>query len=119
MLNSFLLNVTDDSTGAISPTLLCDQLHLEIGHLSKLINVNRNTLTRNSVSPRVQGALSPIVEIIGLACQISSSPGKAISWFNHEPLEDFNFQTPVELVRDGHGEAVKAYLRMLADGVYG
>lgn len=119
MLSGVIDHVTSRDDGTIIPRALGDYMHLEIGALSRLSNVNRNTLTRNPTSPKVQAALKPVVEILTIAAELTSSPGKAIAWFLYQPLTDFDFKTPQELVSEGHASAVKNHLRMLADGIYG
>jgi len=119
MLSYVVDRVTSQDDGTIVPRALGEYMHMEIGALSKMSHVNRNTLTRNPASPKVQQALKPVVEILTIAAELTNSPGKAIAWFRHQPLSDFDFKTPQELVTEGHAEAVKSHLRMLADGIYG
>ena len=119
MLSNVVERVTNKDDGSIIPRALGDYMHLEIAALSRLSHVNRNTLTRNPGSPKVQAALKPVVEILTIAAELTASPGKAVAWFLHQPLGDFDFKTAQELVTEGHAEAVKSHLRMLADGVYG
>ncbi|MFP6748135.1 MAG: hypothetical protein VCD66_11120 [Alphaproteobacteria bacterium] len=118
MLTDVVETVTSETDGAIDPRALGNFLHLEITALSRLAQVNRNTLTRNPASFKVQEALKPVVEILSIAANLTGSPGRAVAWFLHQPLLDFDFRTPRELVAEGHAEAVKAHLRMLSDGVY-
>ena len=118
MLSNVVACVTSKADGAIVPQALGDYLHLEIGALSRLSQVNRNTLTRNPASRKVQEALKPVVEILAIAAELTGSPGTAVAWFLHQPLSDFDFKTPQEMVAEGNGEAVKTHLRMLSDGVY-
>ena len=119
MLVDVVERVTSATDGPINPRSLGDYLHLEVGALSRLAHINRNTLTRNPTSSKVQEALRPVVEILSIATELTASQGKAVAWFLHQPLVDFDFKTPQELVTDGEAEAVKAHLRMLAHGVYG
>jgi len=119
MLSDVIEHVTSEDDGTIMPRALGEYIHLEIGALSQLSHVNRNTLTRNPASPKVQEALKPVVEILTIAAELCDSSGKAVAWFLHQPLSDFDFKTPRELVTEGQAEAVKSHLRMLADGVYG
>ncbi len=118
MLTDVVESVTSESDGAIDPQALGNLLHLEVTALSRLAHVNRNTLTRNPASFKVQDALKPVVEILAIAAELTGSPGRAVAWFLHQPLSDFDFRTPQELVAEGHAEAVKTHLRMLSDGVY-
>ncbi len=118
MLCDIVKQVTNGNDGTIVPRALGDYMHLEIGALSRMSHINRNTLTRNPTSPKVQEALKPLVEILTIATVLTQSSGKAIAWFMLQPLADFDFKTPQELVTEGHAEAVKAHLRMLADGIY-
>lgn len=119
MLNPLLEKITDLDKGIIAPRALGEFMHLEIGTISRLLHVSRNTLTRNPDSPRVQEALKPVVEILSIAADLTSSPEKAVIWFLHQTLPDFDYKTPRTLVEEGHAEAVKAHLRMLSDGIYG
>lgn len=63
-----------------------------------------------------QNNQSDLDEILSLATGLTTA-SKALVWIR-SPLRDFDFKTPQELVMEGHADAVKKHLRMLADGVY-
>lgn len=44
--------------------------------------------------------------------------GRAIVWFRHQPLAEFDGTTAAELMAAGHADAVLAHLEILRDGIY-
>ena len=116
MLNTFVESVRDHD--AISPVRLSERLKMPIARLAKLARLHRNTLSINPDSDAAQERLGEITRIVANAAELSGDEGRAIVWFRHQPLPGFGGQTAEELVTEGHGTAVIAYLAGLRDGVY-
>lgn len=102
----------------VSPQRMSHRLRLPLGDLAKLAHVHRNTLARRPDSPAVQKSLDPIVRILAAAEELAGDADKAIIWFRHQPIAGHAGKTPLELVEDGHADAVLAHLEDLRDGAY-
>ncbi len=118
MLSSFLVEVMEPQTGAISPQMMSQVLHMSLARLSQVTKLHRNTLTRNPESPDVQERLGEVARIISLAAELLGDKQRAVLWFRHQPLSGFDNKTAEELVAAGQSNAVLAHLSMLSDGVY-
>ncbi len=58
-------------------------------------------------------------EAIDAATRYTGSPEAARQWYDHERLSVYGNKTPAELVRDGHLDAVLAFLDDLEVGATG
>ncbi|WP_370311711.1 antitoxin Xre/MbcA/ParS toxin-binding domain-containing protein [Sagittula sp.] len=57
-------------------------------------------------------------EILELIEAWTGSRAQAIAWYETEPLPSFDNMTAAMLVRQGHADAVRAYIERIADGGY-
>lgn len=118
-MSPFLEDVMDPRAGIVSPRRLGERLNMSISEIADLAGVHRNTLSRNPGSPRVQRRLQEIVRILARATDLLAGDiGRAVLWFRFEPLAGFGPRTALELVAEGHADAVMAHLDMLENGVY-
>ena len=83
-----------------------------------MTHLHRNTLARKPQSDRVQARLGEIARIIGLAADLIGDADRAVIWFRHQPLQGFDHKTAEQLVAEGHGDAVRKHLEVLAEGGY-
>jgi hypothetical protein len=119
MLTPFLSQVSEPELGIISPQRMSDALHIGMGALAQLTQINRTTLARAPDSEKVQNGLGAIAKIVGMAAALTGNDvGKAIVWFRHQPIAAFDLKTAEQLVEAGHADAVIKHLEMLSDGVY-
>jgi hypothetical protein len=118
MLAAFLDTVTDHRRGAISPARFGAALKMTLADVARLAKVHRNTLAQKPDSPVVQARLGEVAGIIAAATEmLGGDTARAIVWFRHQPLAGFDGRTAAELTAAGHGDAVRAHLEMLRDGV--
>src|SRR4051812_20193333 len=118
MLSDFLERVTEPQSGRLVPHLIAEELHVQTNELARIARVHRNTLSRTPDSPLVQQRLGTVVRIVAAATDLVGDRGRAVAWFNHQPLAGFDGHTASELVAEGHADAVLTHLEMLRDGVY-
>lgn len=119
MLSSFLDRVIEKKRGIISPQRMSDALHVALGDLARWSRLHRNTLASHPDSEKVQAHLGEIARIIALAADLmGGDERRAVIWFRFQPLSGFDHKTAAELVAEGHADAVRKHLEMLADGVY-
>lgn len=55
-------------------------------------------------------------EILEAVLPMAGSAARATSWYRTQCLPSFGGRTPEDLVREGHAEAIKAYLRRISMG---
>lgn len=56
--------------------------------------------------------------VIALAESISGDRAKGVEWLN-QPLATFGGKTPMQLITEGHADAVIGYLHSIASGFVG
>jgi uncharacterized protein (DUF2384 family) len=102
----------------LDPKRLLDLTGMRIQDLAGFAGVDRNTVTRNPNSAKVQQAVGEIVRVLESATEVAGDMDRAVVWFRHQPIEAYHFKTPAELVAEGHVTAVLAYLDDLRHGTY-
>lgn len=85
--------------------------------LTRLAQINRNTMDAKPGSPAVQARLGEIARIITRTAELSGDEGRAIIWSQHQPLPSFG-KTPEQLVEEGHAALVLRDLDRMVEGVY-
>ncbi len=116
MLNVFLTDISERDF--VSPLRMSARLRLPLGELARLAHVHRNTLTRHPDSQAVQQSLQPVVRILTVAEELTGNADKAILWFRHQPIAGHDGKTALQLVEEGHAQAVLKHLEDLRDGNY-
>lgn len=115
MLASFLDGIRDGNM--IAPRRMAERLRVPMTRLSELAHVNRNALTAQAGSNKVQAGLSDVAQIIAKASEMSGDEGRAIIWFRHQPIAAFGM-TAEKLVETGHARLVLEHLSRMEEGVY-
>jgi uncharacterized protein (DUF2384 family) len=116
LLNAFLTDISERDF--VSPVRMSARLRLPLGELARLAHVHRNTLTRHPDSQAVQQSLQPVVRILTAAEELTGNADKAILWFRHQPIAGHDGKTALQLVEEGHAQAVLKHLEDLRDGNY-
>lgn len=102
----------------LAPARIARFLGLRRDDLARLSGVSRNTLTRAPQSPKVQARLAHILRVLKSAEESFGNADEAVLWFKFEPLADYDYKQPIDLVAEGHADAVLACLERLRDDVY-
>ena len=58
-------------------------------------------------------------DIIAAATNLSGDAGCALRWYRDEPIPAYGGRTAQDLVAEGHGHAVLAFLKGLENGATG
>jgi uncharacterized protein (DUF2384 family) len=102
----------------LSPARISRRLRVPMAELAKITHVHRNTLSQRPSASSVQKSLEPIVRILAAAEELTGDADRAIVWFRHQPIAGHEGRTAIELVEQGHADAVLAHLQDLRDGSY-
>ena len=112
------LNFTDGGSPYLSARRIAELLGVSLSELAALIGVARNTLTAATGARKVDAALSPVVRILAMAGAMAGGEDRAAIWFKHQPIPGWAGKTAFDLVREGKGDKVLAYLEAVRSGVY-
>ena len=101
---------------------LCDRLsaalHITKSELAIAAGLSRDAVSKAARSNSVvtQARLREMSEIINRVIPWAGSELAAYAWYRSQPLPSFGDATAEELVRQGQGEKVRAYLGRIAAG---
>ena len=82
----------------ISPRRFCSALNIELQTVAELAHVHRNTVQRAPASAPVQTYLRAALGVIRAASEQLGDIEAALFWFRNEPLPEFDFQTPAQVM---------------------
>lgn len=113
---AFLSEVTGDK--GVSADLLSAALHITKSELARAAGLSRDAVSKASRSNSMvtQARLREVSEIINRVIPWAGSELAAYAWYRSQPLPSFGDATAEELVRQGQGEQVRAYLGRIAAG---
>ncbi|WP_431860501.1 hypothetical protein [Azospirillum sp.] len=118
LLGPFVEAVTEPGSRYLDPRRLLALTGMRVHELAALVGVNRNTVTRNPHSLKVQDAVGTVVQLLESAAEVAGDMDRALLWYRHQPIEAYRFQTAAKLVGANQTEAVMAYLDDLRQGTY-
>ena len=104
----------------LSPRRVGSALGLQVQSVAERARVSRNTPTARPQNESLQQYLRDVVRVLTAAEGVA--PGdreRVVFWFMNEPLQDFDFQTPDALVRQGKAQVVVDYIESIAGGATG
>ncbi|WP_022674506.1 MULTISPECIES: antitoxin Xre/MbcA/ParS toxin-binding domain-containing protein [Alphaproteobacteria] len=113
---AFLSEVTGEK--GVSPDRLSAALHITKSELALAAGLSRDAVSKAARSNSVvtQARLREVSEIINRVIPWAGSELAAYAWYRSQPLPSFGDATAEELVRQGLGEKVRAYLGRIAAG---
>lgn len=113
---AFLNEVTGEK--GVSPDRLSAALHITKSELALAAGLSRDAVSKAARSQSVvtQARLREVSEIINRVIPWAGSELAAYAWYRSQPLPSFGDATAEELVRQGLGEKVRAYLGRIAAG---
>jgi hypothetical protein len=113
---AFLSEVTGEK--GVSPDRLSAALHITKSELALAAGLSRDAVSKaaRSQSGVTQARLREVSEIINRVIPWAGSELAAYAWYRSQPLPSFGDATAEELVRQGLGEKVRAYLGRIAAG---
>lgn len=107
-----------DRAGRIAIGQLADGFGMSKSQLAETAGLARETLYRveRSSTPRAQGRLREMLEIISRVTDWAGGKDQAMAWYRAQPLPAFGGRTAEALVKDGKAAAVRDYLDHMAVG---
>jgi len=113
---AFLNEVTGEK--GVSPDRLSAALHITKSELALAAGLSRDAVSKAARTGSVvtQARLREVSEIINRVIPWAGSEMAAYAWYRSQPLPSFGDATAEELVRQGLGEKVRAYLGRIAAG---
>lgn len=107
-----------DRTGRITISQLADGFGMSKTQLAETAGIARETLYRaaRSGTPRTQGRLREMLEIISRVTEWAGGKQQAMAWYRAQPLPAFGGRTAESLVKEGKAAAVRDYLDHMALG---
>lgn len=119
LISDFMRDLQEPRTPYISSERFAKRLGLRQAGLARVAGVHRNTLRNNPASEALQSRYREMIKVIFAASEITGDLNKAVYWFMNEPIADYRNKTAIELVADGHADAVLAYIEDLMNGSTG
>ena len=119
LVSAFVSGLQEPRTPYISPARFAERSGLSQARIADLAGVHRNTVRVNPGSEPLQDRLREMVRIISSAVELTGDVDRALYWFRNEPIADYRHQTAIDLVAQGHAEAVLAHLDDLKNGTAG
>ncbi len=117
-LDAFATQYGNADTPFLSARRVSEKLGVTMSELAALIGVARNTLAAAKGARKVDAALSPLVRILAMASEMAGGEARAAVWFKHQPIPGWSGKTAYDLVREGKGDKVLAYLESVRAGIY-
>ena len=106
--------------GFVAPDGMRQALRIAKSELAIALGLSRDAVSKTArlKARATQARLRDVAEIINRVLPWAGSPAQAFAWYRAQPLPSFGDRTAEDLVKEGHAEAVKAYLSRIAVGGY-
>jgi hypothetical protein len=106
--------------GRVDTARLAAVLRITRAELAIVSGVSRGSVpgAARMKSPAARSRLRDLTEVLHQASPWAGSLQQAFAWYRAQPLPSFGDRTPEDLVKEGHAEALKAYLCRIAEGGY-
>lgn len=106
--------------GLFAPAKIADLLRTTSREVAASAGLARDAVQRRDrlKSPRTQGRLREMIEILNKVEPRFGSPLMAFAWYRSEPLAGFANQTAMTLVQQGRAGDVLAYIDAVDAGVF-
>ena len=113
-----LETISDD--GYVAPKALAQALRVTQTELSIITGLRREAVSKQIRvrSLTTQKRLRETVEILNRVSEWCGGPVQALAWFRSQPLPSFGDLTAEDLLKAGRANALRAYLRRVAEGGY-
>ncbi|MBI3493100.1 MAG: response regulator [Acidobacteria bacterium] len=111
-----LRELHDPSTGRIDARKLAVFLAIPLAQLAAALDALPATVHKSPAAPALQKRLQPIKRAIDAVSRATRSQVDARAWLNN-PHPDLDGRTPLDVILDGHSEAVATLLENAAAGL--
>ena len=105
-----------DETGDIQVAELASLLEITQAQLARTLGVSRQTLNRSPRSVKVQRGLRRLEYLFARVRNLTGSPANARIWLKMGH-PDFDGVAPIDLLEEGHTEAVEDLLLAIETGL--
>lgn len=105
-----------DETGDIQVAELASVLEISQAQLARTVGVSRQLLSRSPRSPKVQRQLRRLEYLFARVRNLTGSEAKARVWLKMGH-PDFDGDAPIDLLEEGHIEAVEDLLLAIEKGL--
>lgn len=105
-----------DETGDIQVTELVNLFEMSQAQLARILGVSRQTLNRSPRSVKVQRGLRRLEYLFARVRNLTGSPANARIWLKMGH-PDFDGVAPIDLLEEGHIEAVENLLLAAETGL--
>lgn len=110
----------EPDSSILSPHLISEALGLQIQSLADRARVSRNTPAARPQNENLQKYLRDVVRVLTAALDAAVGDKERVKfWFMNEPLQEFDYTTPDELVRHGKAQVVIDYIESIVGGPTG
>jgi hypothetical protein len=118
MADSGFLATVMKPENLVSPAALAVRLRITKIELAAALGLSRDSVSKKArvEAQKTQGRMRDMVEIINRVLPWTGTELAAFAWYRSQPLPSFGDKTAEDLVGEGRGEAVKAYLSRIAEG---
>jgi uncharacterized protein (DUF2384 family) len=106
------------AAGQVDADRLADTFGLSRAQLADTLGLPATTLSKNdrALSPRAQGRMTEMLEIITRIRDWAGSDTQALAWYRAQPIPALDGRTSEALVKTGEAAAVRDYLDHIALG---
>ncbi len=104
--------------GLVDIRRLVDMFHMSRAQLAETAGLPVTTVTKNDrmKSPKAQGRMTEMLEIIARIRDWAGSEAQAMAWYRSQPIPALDSRTAESLVKSGDAAAVRDYLDHMALG---
>ena len=104
----------------LSPAKFIELMNLDVTSFARNARVHVDTVKHAPTTPSVQTYIQDSVRVLKAAINAADSDvGRAIFWYQNEPLAPFDYKTAEALVADGRSDDVVQLLASYAAGFAG
>lgn len=99
-------------------TRLSEQLGLRPSEFAKLAGLVPSSLRSKSKARKLDATLTLVARILATATEMAGDESRAAIWFKHQPIAGWAGKTAYDLVGEGKGDDILAYLEAVRAGVH-
>jgi hypothetical protein len=105
----------DPDTGQLDARLVAAYLDVPLSHLAVALGKKYQTVRKSPTAPALQEELTAIETSLNVLTQVIGDRPTILAWLS-SPHADLGMRTPMQVILDGHADAVEG---MLMNAVWG
>jgi len=111
-----LRELHDPETGRLDARRIAEYLNIPLSQLASALGRKYQALYKTPAAPSVQAGLTPIKASLDILVQTIGDRPTILAWL-HSPHPDLGMRTPMQVILDGHADAVEGRLRNAVWGI--